>query len=186
MGTGRLNVWLSEVADACGTWSGSGRLTIFDCNGILAWPCGRWRTEGTDWKQVPPGGYRNLPFRCGHLEAELPPGCYWVIAGSVTPGHGYIHLNYTTHVGIVQVRCDETACVKLYNPSVRQCWNLFRVGMRALADQGHFDPAVAERVEATVERELLAEVPPAPGDEILAKVYEDFLETARGGEDIPE
>jgi len=89
-------------------------------------------------------------------------------------------------VGIVQVRCDETACVKLYNPSVRQCWNLFRVGMRALADQGHFDPAVAERVEATVERELLAEVPPAPGDEILAKVYEDFLETARGGEDIPE
>ncbi len=38
MGVGRLNVWVSDVADACGTWSGAGRMTIFDCDGILRWP----------------------------------------------------------------------------------------------------------------------------------------------------
>ena len=183
MGVGRLNVWVSDVADACGTWRGSGRMTIFDCDGVLQWPCGRWRTESIDWQRVPNGTYRNLPFRCGHLEAELPPGCYWVVAGSVSPGHGYIHLNYTTHVGIAQVGCDQTACVKLYNPSVRLCWNWFRIGLRALSAQGQLDDGAVERVEKLVEQELLADVPPARGDEILAEVYEDFLETARMDED---
>ena len=35
------------------------------------------------WEPVPGGEYRSLPFRCGHLEVELPPGCYWVTAGYV-------------------------------------------------------------------------------------------------------
>lgn len=179
MGVGRLNIWISEVADACGTYRGSGRATVFDCDGILAWPCGRFRTEGTDWQRVPHGVYRNLPYRCGHLEVELPPGCYWTTAGSVTPGSGYIHLNYATHVGIAQVSCGETACVKLYNPSIRLCWNWFLIGARALAAQGNFNRDAVERMAKVVEEELLREVPPAPGDEILAEVYGDFLETAR-------
>lgn len=183
MGTGRINIWISDVADACGTWPGSGRATVFDCNGILSWPCGRHRTEGQDWQRVPDGQFRNLPFRCGHLEVELPPGCYWVVAGSVTPGSGYIHLNYTTHVGIVQVGCDEVACVKLYNPSVRLCWNWFLVGAKALAAQGVFDRGVVAEIEKTVENRLLADVPPAPGDDILAEVYADFLETAKQKEE---
>lgn len=178
MGVGRINIWISDVADACGTWAGSGRATVFDCDGIVEWPCGRYRTEGTDWQRVPRGGFRNLPFRCGHLEVELPPGCYWVVAGSVTPTHGYIHLNYTTHVGIVQVGCDETACVKLYNPSIRLCWNWFLVGAKALAAQGLFDRGVVAEIEKTVEGRLLADVPAAPADGILAEVYGDFLETA--------
>lgn len=183
MGVGRINIWISDVADACGTWRGSGRATVFDCDGILSWPCGRHRTEGQDWQQVPNGQFRNLPFRCGHLEVELPPGCYWVVAGSVSPSSGFIHLNYTTHVGIVQVGCDETACVKLYNPSIRLCWNWFRVGMRALAAQGELDRGQVEEVEKLVEQRLLADVPTARGDEILAEVYDDFLETARQKED---
>ncbi len=132
---------------------------------------------------MPDGTYRNLPFRCGHLEAELPPGCYWVVAGSVSPGHGFIHLNYATDVGIVQVRCDETSCVKLYNPSARKCWNWSLIGLRALAAQGELDAGLVERVEKLVEQELLADVPRRRGDEILAEVREDFLETARMKED---
>ncbi len=179
MGVGRLNIWISEVADACGTWTGSGRATVFDCDGILNWPCGRFRTEGTDWQRVPDGFYRNLPYRCGHLEVELPPGCYWTTAGSVTPGSGYIHLNYATHVGIAQVGCGETACVKLYNPSIRLCWNWFLVGARALAQNGQLDRAAVERVAEVVDNELLREVPAARGEKVLAEVYKDFLETAR-------
>lgn len=178
MGVGRLNIWISDVADACGTWPGSGRATVFDCDGILTWPCGRFRTGGGDWQPVPRGGYRNLPYRCGHLEVEVPPGCYWVVAGSVNPGSGYIHLNYTTHVGIVQVGCDEVGCVKLYNPSIRLCWNWFLVGAKVLAAQGQFDRQVVDQIEKIVEQKLLRDVPPAPGDEILAEVYADFIETA--------
>jgi hypothetical protein len=179
MGVGRLNIWISEVADACGTWQGSGRATIFDCDGILSWPCGRFRTEGKDWQPVPGGQYRNLPYRCGHLEVELPPGCYWAVAGSVTPSSGFIHLNYATHVGIAQVGCDQAACVKLYNPSIRLCWNWFLVGAKALAAAGQFDRGVVAEIEKTVEGRLLTDVPRAPGDDILAEVYGDFLETAR-------
>jgi hypothetical protein len=51
--------------------------------------------------------------------------------------------------------------------------------MRALAAQGELDRGQVEEVERMVERGLLADVPPAPGDEILAKVYDDFIETAR-------
>jgi hypothetical protein len=184
MGVGRLNIWISDVADACGTSTLSGRATIFDCDGILAWPCGRFRTSGTDWQIVPQGTYRNLPFRCGHLEAEVPPGCYWVVAGSVSPGSGFIHLNYTTHVGIVQVGCDEVGCVKLYNPSIRLCWNWFLVGARVLAARGEFDRQTVERLAKTVEGELLAGVPLAPGDRILEEVYADFIET--GGQKAEE
>lgn len=159
MGIGRLNIWVSDVADACGTWRGSGRVTIFDCDGILSWPCGRFRTEGTDWQPVPNGFYRNLPFRCGHLEAELPPGCYWVIAGNVSPGAHHIHLNYTTHVGIVQVGCDQHACVKLYNPSIRLCWNWFRIALQIEAAKGRMDREAVGEVEKLVEGRLLEGVP---------------------------
>jgi hypothetical protein len=142
MGVGRLNIWISDVADACGTSTLSGRATIFDCDGILAWPCGRFRTSGTDWQIVPQGTYRNLPFRCGHLEAEVPPGCYWVVAGSVL------------------------------------------VGARVLAARGEFDRQTVERLAKTVEGELLAGVPLAPGDRILEEVYADFIET--GGQKAEE
>src|SRR5579859_3428216 len=127
MGIAKLNVWVSDVADACGTWPGNGGITILDCKGILEWPCGRYLDPTGEWRLVPNGKYENLPFRCGHLEVELPPGCYWAIAGYVSPGAGFIHLNYTTHVGIAEVGCDQTACIKLFNPSVRLCWNWFLV-----------------------------------------------------------
>lgn len=177
MGVGKLDVWVSDVADACGTWTGSGRMTIFDCDGVLRWPCGKFRTEGRDWKSVPRSGYLNLPFRCGHLEAMVPPGCYWVLAGWVTPHAGHVHMNYTTHVGIAQVRCDEHACVKLFNPSVRLCWNWFRAGIRVLALRREVPTVTRQavtRLEALVEKELLREVPRLPVDDVMEGIFKEM------------
>lgn len=176
MGVGRLNVWVSDVADPCGTWPEGGAMTILDCKGILVWPCGRFRTEGTDWKKVPNGRYHNLPFRCGHLEAELPPGCYWVVVGAVYPKKGYIHFNKTTHVGIAQVGCDQSACVKLYNPSLWLCWKWFRTGLHALAEAGDdlVDPEEIRRLENRVERRILRKIPPDPKDEIFEEILADL------------
>lgn len=180
MGLGKLNVWVSDVADPCGTWPGSGLMTIFDCNGILEWPCGRFLTPDGQWKDVPNGAYKDLPFRCGHLEVELPPGCYWVVAGYVSvPGH-YIHLNHTTHVGIVQVCCGETACVKLFNPTIRLCWDWFVVGLRVLAATGR-GGIDYERAEQLINfgEELLQGAPRRPIERVLERAFEDLVESAR-------
>src|SRR4030066_2032834 len=110
MGIAKINIWLSGVADPCGTLKGDEKVTVFDCKGILEWSCGRYMLGGR-WVPVPGGKYFNLPAKCGHLEVEVPPGCYWITAGGVYPSPGLLHFNYATHVGIVQVGCDETACV---------------------------------------------------------------------------
>lgn len=129
-------------------------MTVLDCKGILEWPCGRYLGPEGNWVPVPNGLYANLPFTCGHLEVEVPPGCYWVIAGYVSKNPGFIHLNYTTHVGIVEVGCDQTACVKLYNPTLRLCWNWFLVGLRMLSQRGQLHPEQVAEAEKVVERLL--------------------------------
>jgi hypothetical protein len=186
MSIATINIFVSDVAEPCGTWNGTGRATVFDCNGILTWPCGRFRPAGaTAWQPVPNGSYRNLPFRCGHLEVEVPPGCYWVIAGSVTPGSGYIHLNYTTHVGIVQVCCGQDACVKLYNPTIRLCWNWFLAGLQILAARGG-DPAInpdaVRRLEEMVEQEILKNAPMRSIEKEIGGLFQELARLAETGD----
>jgi hypothetical protein len=180
MGLAKLNIWVSDVADPCGTWSGGGTMTILDCDGILEWPCGQYLTPDGKWQIVPNGKYKDIPFRCGHLEVEVPPGCYWVVAGYVSPNRGYIHLNYTTHAGIVQVGCDETACVKIYNPTLRLCWDWFWVGLRVLAatGQARIDPARVEELGNFVE-EFLRDAPHLPIERVLERVFDDLVESAK-------
>jgi len=181
MGVGKLNIWISDVADPCGTWDGGGQVTVFDCKGILQWPCGRFLAPDGRWQPVPNGRYQDLPFRCGHLEVEVPPGCYWVIAGYVSSPGTYIHLNYTTHVGIVQVNCDETACVKVYNPTTRLCWDWFRVGLRMLTvkrSPAVLDPKKVAQVEELVE-ELLRDFPRVPIEETIEKMFAELIKSPR-------
>lgn len=180
MSTAHLDIWVSDVADPCGTWRGEGQITIFDCKGVLEWPCGRIRDVEGEWQRVPNGAYRNLRFACGHLEAEVPPGCYWVIAGYASAPGPRIHLNYTTHVGIVQANCGETACVKLYNPTLRLCWDWFLSGLRVLAarGQGGIDTARVEELEGMVD-ELLREAPRLPIERVLEREFEDLAELAK-------
>lgn len=183
MGVGKLNIWVSDVADPCGTWNSRDektRVTVFDCKGILEWQCGRyWIDEG--WKPISNGVYKNLPLICGHLQVEVPPGCYWVIAaGSVSDPKGKpIHLNYTTHVGIVQVGCDETACVKLYNPTLRLCWNWFRVGLQISAQKGQIDLEGLKQVETLVEETLLRNVPRQPVERMIERIFDDLVDDAK-------
>jgi hypothetical protein len=180
MGIAKLNIWVSDVADPCGTWKEDGEMTILDCKGILEWPCGRFLAPHGQWEPVPNGRYHNLPFRCGHLEVEVPPGCYWVVSGIVKPSPEIIYFNYTTHVGIAQVGCDETACVKLYNPTTRLCWEWFRVGLRMLAVERSpalIDPGKVDELEGFVE-ELLQDAPRLPIEEVIRGVFEGLIKSA--------
>jgi len=182
MGLGRLNIWVSDVSDPCGTWRGGGTVTVSDCKGVLEWPCGRFMTPDGAWQPVQNGIYKDLPFKCGHLEVELPPGCYWVVAsyaGHQTPGAPWppLAFNYMTHVGITQVGCDETACIKLFNPSLRFCWLGLHGGLQMLAAARGQDPRIQE-LESLAE-ELLRDAPRLPIERMLERAFEDLVDAAK-------
>ena len=185
MGLSYLNIWVSDVGDPCGTYKGgktgggAGGITVFDCKGVLTWPCGRYLADGK-WVTVPNGQYKNLPYTCGHLEVELPPGCYWVYSGLTTPTGDHIHLNYATHVGIVEVGCGEHACVKIFNPSVTLCWDWFRVGLQVLAAQpgGGIDIKRVAELEKNVD-ELLKNVPRLPIEAVIEAEFRDLARAAQ-------
>lgn len=173
MGLAKLNIWISDVADACGTWKFGGNVSVMDCDGVLEWPCGRYLNPDGKWQPVPNGKYQNLPFKCGHLEVELPPGCYWVLAGYTGVGSGFIHFNYTTHVGVVEVGCHQDACVKLYNPTLRLCWDWFLTGLRALTSikEAGINARQVDELAKNVEA-LIAKAPRLPIEEVVAKEFQ--------------
>lgn len=179
MGLAKLNIWVSDVADPCGTWKEEGRMTVLDCKGVLSWPCGRYLAPGGKWLPVPNGTYKDLPFKCGHLEVELPPGCYWVVAGFVLLHKEYIHFNKTTHVGIVEVGCNEDACVKLFNPTVRLCWRWLLVGLQILAatPQAKINANAVNAIEKSVE-DLLRDVPRLPIEGVIEDHFRDLVKAA--------
>jgi hypothetical protein len=186
MSIAKLNIWVSDVGDPCGTFKGGsehGGIQIFDCKGILEWPCGHYLAPDGNWQPVPNGKYENLPFKCGHLEVEVPPGCYWILAGYESKGVRFFHLNYTTHVGIVQVGCHETACVKLFNPTVRLCWDWVWFGLRMLSLPRSQAVLRLDKVEelGRLARELLQPLAVNPIEPVIEKILDDVFEKAKRG-----
>lgn len=121
MGLAKLNIWVSDTDDPCKVSNRTWYITIFDCDGnVLQW---------CDKKYVV------MPAKCGYLEVEVPPGCYYIKAVWsfwLSPGAGIIYrVNHFTDAAIVQACCDQTACVKLFNPSIHRCGNIV---VRALND----------------------------------------------------
>ena len=83
MGTGKLNVWVRNTS--CEVVDRTGHLHIYDCHG---------KSVLVQW------------FHNGHIEVEVPPGCYILTAGVV---YGNIYTDKT----MVVVKCGEKVCVNL-------------------------------------------------------------------------
>ncbi|RMF89966.1 MAG: hypothetical protein D6733_05110 [Methanobacteriota archaeon] len=153
MGMAKLNVWVSGLDDPCKVDNRTWYVTIYDCDGnVLEW-CGK--------------KYVVLPAKCGHLEVEVPPGCYYIKAvwGYKFVG-GVYYVNHFTDAAIVQARCDETVCVKLYAPTAHRCGLIYLHAVRDLARQKAIPPAVAKKVEGAI-GELLEHIPrPVKGFEL--------------------
>lgn len=159
MGMARLNIWVSGLDDPCRiaderTWY----VTIYRCDGsVLEW-CGR--------------RYVVLPARCGHLEVEVPPGCYRIIAvWSFSIFGGIYYVNHFTDSAVVQACCDEHVCVTLFNPSVHRCGSIFLRAVQDIVLQKGVKRETAQQVEKAVQA-FLAELPPAPGTFELAHLDE--------------
>ena len=175
MGMARLNVWVSDRDDPCAISDRTWFITIYDCDGrVLTW-CRR--------------RYLVMPARCGHLEVEVPPGCYRISAvWGFGPTERGLWGNHFTDSAIVQARCDETVCVRLFNPSIHRCGLIFLRAVQDLVKQKDIPGRVAKGVQAAVE-ELVALAPrPAKGfeldhldeiDELVRKHKEDDPEAAK-------
>lgn len=109
MGLRTLNVWIHDQADPCKISDETWFVTVTYCGASVEW-------SGTT--------YTFIEAKCGHLEIELPPGCYVVFASRfVFVPCNPIPFNWifiSSHFALVMVGCDQIACVHLYNPSYRQ------------------------------------------------------------------
>ena len=143
MGLAKLNVLVSGIDDPCGVDSRTWYITIYDCDGnVLEWYNKR---------------YVVLKAPCGHLEVEVPPGCYYIKAVwgfvVVTPGLVY-RVNHFTDAAIVTVCCEQTACVKLFNPSAHRCGYIYVRALRDLVRQKAIKPELAKAAEDAINATL--------------------------------
>lgn len=153
MGMAKLNVWVSGLDNPCAVDNRTWYVTIFDCDGhVLEW-CGK--------------RYIVLPARCGHLEVDVPPGCYYVKAvWSFKVVGGIFYGNHFTDAAIVQAACDQTACVKLFTPSLHRCGIIVDRAIQDLVLQQGIKPELARQAEAAMNA-VLAHVPvPVKGFEL--------------------
>jgi hypothetical protein len=141
MSTATLNVWISNLGHPCSIANDEGagipyhwRVAVANCDGqVVNWSEGRYRLHHEDkWipipKHTPPGGtvagwwYEMIPTRDGHVEIEVPPGCYTVVGSMHTWfDHGVLYGNWATDRAIVQGCCGDDVCVRLYASSFQPC-----------------------------------------------------------------
>ena len=145
MGLSKLNIWVSDTDDPCSISPRTWYVTIYDCNGqVFEW-CGR--------------RYVVMPARCGHLEVDIPPGCYYIKAvWSFRFIGGIYYVNHFTDAAIVQVCCEQHVCVKLFNPSIHRCGTIILRAVRDLVVQRALKTDVAKKHETTM-NEVLKDVP---------------------------
>lgn len=151
MCTAKLCVWITDFGHSCriidqDTWF----VHIVDCEGnVLKW-CGR--------------EYRNIEAKCGHVEIDVPPGCYSVFASHTGNTTGTSFGNRLSHVQIVRVNCGDEACVTLFTPTLWFCGTWFATAVQMniprLAKAG-VDREVANNAVKAVQR-LLDGIPIDP------------------------
>jgi hypothetical protein len=145
MSTATLNVWITNLGDPCtiANDAASGLphawvVAVSHCDGrVVNWSEGRYRFHNEDkWTPItphtPPGStgpaaqgwwYDSIPTLDGHVEIELPPGCYVVRASMHTWFlNGVFYGNWATDRAVVCACCGEDVCVTLYAPTAIACW----------------------------------------------------------------
>ncbi|WP_152042581.1 hypothetical protein [Salinigranum salinum] len=173
MSTGKLDIWITRLGEPCRITDETYYVSIAHCNGeILKW-CDR--------------RYLGLRARCGHLEVEVPPGCYQIRAvhHGLRGTGGLYYGNWLTDTAIVEVSCGDHECVKLYAPAARECGQLFERALRQFGEQMGVDP---DLLAGTLDHlgELGDQLPTTAAVSRRLTGYDELLEVAMEDEDDAE
>lgn len=141
MSTAILDVWITNLGDPCTITNDAASglphawvVAVSHCDGrVLNWSEGRYRMHRDDpWTPIPfhavPGSpiegwwYDSIPTRDGHVEIEVPPGCY-TLRGSMHTWflNGVLYGNWATDHAVVQACCGQDTCTTLYAPTGPAC-----------------------------------------------------------------
>lgn len=137
MGMSKLNIWVTDTDDPCSISNRTWYVTIYNCDGkVLEW-CGR--------------RYVVIPARCGHLEIDVPPGCYRINAvWSFSFLGGIFYVNHFTDSAVVQACCDGHVCVTLFNPSTHRCGQIYLRAIKDVLDQNAVPANIAQEAEKAI------------------------------------
>lgn len=79
---------------------------------------------------------------------------------------GIYHVNHFTDAAIVTACCEQTACVKLFNPSVHRCGTIVVRAIRNLVKQKAIKPELTRQHEVALEAALATIPRPVKGFEL--------------------
>jgi hypothetical protein len=138
--------------DPCSVSDRTWFVTLYDCEGrVFSW-CGR--------------RYVLIPAPCGHLQLDVPPGCYYLKAvwsfRVITPGLVF-RVNHFTDAAIVTACCDQTTCIKLFNPSAHRCGTIYARAVNDLVQQQAV-PAALGRQALNLTGEINEQIGPPERD----------------------
>lgn len=189
MSTAVLNLWVTNLGEPCSIASdvslpNAWVVAVSHCDGrVVNWSEGRFRWRRDDpWISIalhrPPGGtpgfwFDSIPTRDGHVEVELPPGCYVVRATMHSWFvNGRLYGNWATDRAVVQACCGEDTCATLYAPSAPACWiPLFEFVIPLLVEHG--------LLKQSQVREAATALNQAMGSEAASPFEQQELETLR-------
>jgi hypothetical protein len=117
---------------------------------------------------------------CGHLEVEIPPGCYivWALQLVWLPPPAKFPLFRATHFAIVMVECEQSACVHLYFPTARQSNRDSANAARILAEEGAVPRKKAEAL-LDAANALLEHLPKTGHDEAAERAVQEAAAKAK-------
>lgn len=163
MTTGKLDIWITEPGEPCRITDETYFVAIGHCNG-----------EVLDWCDQE---YLGLRAECGHLEVEVPPGCYhiraaqWIASGRPLVG------NALTDSAVVEVSCGDTECVKLYAPAARTCGRIFARALEEFGDQMGVDPDLLDETLQNLD-EIIPQLPRTAAVSQRLEQYDELIEIA--------
>jgi hypothetical protein len=168
VGVAKVDVWIADIADPCKISNATWYVTVTDCrNRVIEW-CRK--------------AYEAMPAECGHIEIELPPGCYLVFGAlnvwQPPPEPGWPSSNYFTHTGILTLTCEESACLRLYAPLFRNCWDVVLRATEVLQARGELSQDVLNTVAAARDA-ALENVPLTDSDTEVYELHGRLIERGR-------
>jgi len=171
MGLGKLQVWITSEGDPC-------KISERDEHDNLPWVVAIMHCDGRvlDWCGRK---YFGLEAKCGHLEVEIPPGCYIVRAAdgqSLNPQGGVTGNHWSDH-GVVTVCCDQVTCVTLFAPSAHHCGHGFLRVVERLVAADRIPREIGVRAQEAL-TEILKRLPQSNYDNAALPMLDNLLKHA--------